>query len=188
MRFKFGMRTLLICLLINAGLVRPAFAVNQQESGTQRQADKTLTFAMVGDVMMGTTFPSVQLPANGGANLFKDAKGVLADADVAVGNLEGALCEGGKTTKGGKNSYAFRTPPSYAQWLKEAGFDFMSMANNHSRDFGDEGILQDGTCSSGAGHTLCRRGRAHHFGSLGAQGTPYRTVCFRAQSLHREAS
>lgn len=22
------------------------------------------------------------------------------------------------------------------------GFDFMSMANNHSRDFGDEGILQ----------------------------------------------
>ena len=136
------MRILLISLLINAGLVRPAFAVNQQESGTQRQADKTLTFAMVGDVMMGTTFPTVQLPANGGANLFKDAKGVLADADVAVGNLEGALCEGGKTTKGGKNSYAFRTPPSYAQWLKEAGFDFMSMANNHSRDFGDEGILQ----------------------------------------------
>lgn len=63
MRFKFGMRILLISLLINAGLVRPAFAVNQQqESGTQRQADKTLTFAMVGDVMMGTTFPSVQLP------------------------------------------------------------------------------------------------------------------------------
>ena len=137
------MRILLICLLINAGLAGPAFAVNQrQNSNAQRSADNTLTFAMVGDVMMGTTFPSVQLPANGGANLFKDAKDVLAGADVTVGNLEGALCEGGKTTKGGKNTYAFRTPPSYAQWLKEAGFDFMSMANNHSRDFGDEGILQ----------------------------------------------
>ena len=100
-----------------------------------------LTIAMTGDVMMGTTFPSIMLPANDGRNLFKDAKEILTRTDLTVGNLEGAICDGGKSTKGnGPNSYSFRTPTSYGHLLKEAGFDFMSMANNHANDFGIEGI------------------------------------------------
>ena len=103
---------------------------------------QTLTVAMTGDVMMGTTYPSMMLPANNGADLFRDAKGILAGADLTVGNLEGTLCDGGKSTKGsGPNSYSFRTPTSYGHLLKEAGFDYMSMANNHANDFGQEGIV-----------------------------------------------
>lgn len=103
---------------------------------------QTLTVAMTGDVMMGTTYPSMMLPANNGADLFRDAKGILAGADLTVGNLEGTLCDGGKSTKGsGPNSYSFRTPTSYGHLLKEAGFDYMSMANNHANDFGQEGII-----------------------------------------------
>ncbi|MBQ9216170.1 MAG: CapA family protein [Prevotella sp.] len=103
---------------------------------------QTLTVSMTGDVMMGTTYPSMMLPANNGADLFRDAKGVLTGADLTVGNLEGTLCDGGKSTKGsGPNSYSFRTPTSYGHLLKEAGFDYMSMANNHANDFGQEGIL-----------------------------------------------
>ena len=100
-----------------------------------------LSIAMTGDVMMGTTFPSIMLPANDGRYLFKDAKDILTRTDLTVGNLEGAICDGGKSTKGdGPNSYSFRTPTSYGHLLKEAGFDFMSMANNHANDFGIEGI------------------------------------------------
>ena len=100
-----------------------------------------LSIAMTGDVMMGTTFPSIMLPANDGRYLFKDAKDILTGTDLTVGNLEGAICDGGKSTKGnGPNSYSFRTPTSYGHLLKEAGFDFMSMANNHANDFGIEGI------------------------------------------------
>ena len=110
------------------------------------QAD-TLTIAMVGDIMMGTTFPSQMLPANNGNDLFVDAKDILLKADLAVGNLEGTLCDGGKSTKGtGKNSYAFRTPTSYAHHLKDVGFDFLSMANNHANDFGLEGIESTERC------------------------------------------
>ena len=100
----------------------------------------TLTVAMTGDIMMGTTYPSVMLPAHDGANLFDDVKSILQRADLAVGNLEGAICDGGKTTKGGPNTYAFRTPTTYGCWLKDAGYDFLSMANNHANDFGEEGI------------------------------------------------
>ena len=52
----------------------------------------TLTIAMVGDIMMGTTFPSEMLPANNGNDLFNDAKPLLLEADLTVGNLEGTLC------------------------------------------------------------------------------------------------
>ena len=50
--------------------------------------------------MMGTTYPSVQLPEKQGTELFRDAKPILRAADLALGNLEGTLCDGGKSTKG----------------------------------------------------------------------------------------
>jgi len=101
----------------------------------------TLTIAMTGDIMMGTTFPSRMLPANDGADIFRDAKSVLQRTDLTLGNLEGALCDGGKSTKGtGPNAYSFRMPTSYGHLLKEAGYDYLSMANNHANDFGAEGI------------------------------------------------
>jgi len=135
MNFK-KIHSFIICIMINAGFAMPAFAVSDAN-------DENMTFAFVGDVMMGRTFPSIQLPPQDGAQLFTDAKPILKRVDMALGNLEGALCEGGTSTKGtGPNSYAFRTPPRYAKWLKDAGFDFMSMANNHSRDFGQTGIEQ----------------------------------------------
>ena len=110
-------------------------------------AQDTLSIAMVGDVMMGTTFPSIMLPENDGRDLFQDAKSMLRRADLTVGNLEGAICDGGQSTKGnGPNSYSFRTPTSYAHLLSEAGFDFMSMANNHANDFGLEGITSTERC------------------------------------------
>ena len=107
----------------------------------QAAAD-TLTVAMTGDIMMGTTYPTNRLPANDGRDLFKDTAPILQDATLAVGNLEGALCNGGTSTKGtGPYAFAFRTPTSYTHLLREAGYDFLSMANNHSNDFGDFGIV-----------------------------------------------
>ena len=107
---------------------------------------QTLNIAMTGDIMMGTTFPSIMLPANEGRDLFRDAKDVLVNADLTLGNLEGTLCDGGRSTKGsGPNSYSFRTPTSYGHLLKEVGFDYLSMANNHANDFGSEGIISTET-------------------------------------------
>lgn len=120
---------------------RPQNVKAEKSRQQQRKLPPTLTVAMTGDIMMGTTFPSVQLPANEGRDLFRDTKDITRQANIAVGNLEGAVCEGGSSTKGnGPNSYAFRMPTRFAPLLKEAGYDFLSMANNHARDFGDEGI------------------------------------------------
>lgn len=39
-----------------------------------------------------------------------------------------------------KICYAFRTPSAYGQYLADAGFDYLSLANNHSNGFGAQGI------------------------------------------------
>lgn len=105
-----------------------------------KKAD-TIRLAMTGDIMMGTTYPDTALPAKGGRMLFNDVKATLRAADLAFGNLEGTLCDSGVSRKTvSKISYAFRTPTSMSHLLKDAGYDFLSLANNHSLDFGWVGM------------------------------------------------
>ena len=145
-------------------VVDTAVLPEEEMAEPRRVLPDTLTIAMTGDIMMGTTYPSVMLPANDGKNLFRDVKDLLVKADLAVGNLEGTLCDGGETKKKLSNiSYAFRMPTRFAPLLKEAGYDFLSMANNHANDFGTEGILSTEQClneqdirfSGIAGRTRC---------------------------------
>ena len=45
-------------------------------AGAQPQPapDSLLTIALCGDIMMGTTYPSIRLPQNDGADIFADVK------------------------------------------------------------------------------------------------------------------
>jgi hypothetical protein len=105
-------------------------------------AKDTITVIGVGDIMMGTNYPENKLPENDGSFLMKDVEKHLQNADVTFGNLEGVLLDSGgtpKTCKDPKVCYAFRTPVSYVKNLLSAGFDVMSLANNHAGDFGEVG-------------------------------------------------
>ena len=117
-------------------------AADAPETALQPSAADTLTVAMTGDIMMGTTYPSNALPAAGGSKLFADVKDILAQADIATGNLEGAICDTSfqRDTRKSADSYFFRMPPTMAPLLKEAGFDYLCMANNHTMDFKLAGV------------------------------------------------
>ncbi|MFM9837731.1 MAG: CapA family protein [Cyclobacteriaceae bacterium] len=107
------------------------------------QKKDTVTVIGVGDIMMGSNYPNdYGLPANDGLLLMKDLEPILKHADVTFGNLEGVLLNKGgyaKTCRDPKVCYVFRSPEKYVQNLVNAGFDVMSLANNHSGDFGDLG-------------------------------------------------
>jgi poly-gamma-glutamate capsule biosynthesis protein CapA/YwtB (metallophosphatase superfamily) len=101
-----------------------------------------ISVAAVGDIMMGTTYPFPNLPEEEGRLLLEDSKEILKTADIAFGNLEGPLCDGGSPRKNiiQKGLYIFRTPTRFVKNLSDSGFNVMSLANNHMEDFGSEGV------------------------------------------------
>lgn len=102
-----------------------------------------ITIAAVGDIMLGSPFPNdTRMPPNDGADLLEGVTPILSAADIAFGNLEGPMVDGGVSSKcppSSKMCFAFRVPTRYGKYLKQAGFDVMSLANNHAGDFGDIG-------------------------------------------------
>ncbi len=63
----------------------------------------------------------------------------LSSADITVGNMESAMGDIGQPAQ---KSYTFRAPPVAAESLAIAGFDIISLANNHAMDYGPEALLQ----------------------------------------------
>ncbi len=107
------------------------------------QKKDTITIIGVGDIMMGSNYPTAAgLPPNNGLDLMKDVESLLSSSDITMGNLEGVLLDQGgtpKTCRDPKVCYVFRSPQHYVQNLVNAGFDIMSLANNHAGDFGEAG-------------------------------------------------
>ncbi|MBA7599923.1 Capsule biosynthesis protein CapA [subsurface metagenome] len=133
----------LLFIIIIFFFVLSCYAEDETFVSTLEKIEDTLriTIAAVGDIMMGSDFPSPILPPSSGEHLFSDVKKHLK-AEIVFCNLEGPLVHGGTTCKNIKSgrSYAFRTPPKYAKNLVDAGFNCVSLANNHIMDFGRRGI------------------------------------------------
>lgn len=113
-----------------------------------------ITVAAVGDIMLGTDFPENQLADDDGRSLLADVAAVFSGADIAFGNLEGVLLDGGdpvKTCDDPAACYLFRSPARYANYLADAGITVMSLANNHARDFGELGRTASMTALDAAG-------------------------------------
>lgn len=100
---------------------------------------KIVSLAFVGDIMLNRRVEMMMM-ANGDYRFpfLKIAKD-LTDTDLLFGNLEGPISD--KGTKVG-SIYSFRASPEAIEGLEFAGFDVLSLANNHSFDYGKE-ALQD---------------------------------------------
>jgi len=118
-----------------------AATLNQQDSV---EVQRKVTIVGVGDIMMGTSFPSSSYlpPSDDPWPLIASVEHELSSADITFGNLEGPFSDHAKLVKKCRDTtkcYAFRVPEHYAPSLKSAGFDILSLANNHIGDFGEEG-------------------------------------------------
>lgn len=111
-------------------------------SDTSTPEKAIISFSAVGDIMLGSNFPSEsKLPPANSPELLAPAESLLKSTDFTFGNCEGTFLNSGGTPKGsGANIYCFRQPEAFAQKLTNAGFDMMSIANNHINDFGATGI------------------------------------------------
>ncbi|NEP04726.1 MAG: CapA family protein [Okeania sp. SIO4D6] len=103
--------------------------------------DTRITIKAVGDIIPGTNYPKNKLHPKK-QELFASVKPLLQDADIVFGNFESTLTSYPRSGKkmGSGRVFAFRTPPNYRYLLKDAGFDVLSVANNHSFDFLKQGF------------------------------------------------
>jgi poly-gamma-glutamate capsule biosynthesis protein CapA/YwtB (metallophosphatase superfamily) len=103
--------------------------------------------AAVGDIMLdralGNAIRAGQIDFP-----FAQMRDLLQSADYTVGNMESALGNIGAPVE---KSYPFQAPPDAAQSLAQAGFDLVSLANNHGMDYGSEALLQALTLLDAAG-------------------------------------
>lgn len=101
----------------------------------------TVSIKAVGDMIPGTNYPYNKLPAKK-EMLLESVKPYLKGADILFGNFESTMTDYPYSSKagGGRMLFAFRTPPSYAKIFKDVGFDILSIANNHSYDFNEQGF------------------------------------------------
>ena len=98
---------------------------------------RQVTLDAGGDIMLARTVGD-QVQAHGPQIVFAGVQSVFDSADVLVGNLECAITDSGDRQP---KNFTFAAPLETAQALELAGFDVLSLANNHSMDFGSQGLL-----------------------------------------------
>lgn len=121
----------------------------------------TIRIKAVGDMVLGTNFPSNRLHPQPTALLSAIAP-LLQDADLVFGNFESTLTNTNASSKDTSrpNVFAFRTPPDYNELLRNAGFDVLSIANNHALDFGLKGFSDTANAIEQAGmQAVGRKGK-----------------------------
>ena len=112
---------------------------------TNKQPEKTISLIWVGDMV-----PTDNVTYN--KTVFENVAPLLQNADITIGNFEGTLAKNdtapdhaAKCDITSKTCFAFRGDQTFVDALKNAGFDFVNLANNHSLDFGKSGLTDTET-------------------------------------------
>lgn len=109
--------------------------LSQASIGGQETGDKTITLMFVGDIMLdrGVEYMIEKYGNQDYKFPFLKITDNLKMADILFGNLEGPVSD--KGIKVG-SIYSFRIDPKAIEGLTFAGFDILSVANNHIFDYG----------------------------------------------------
>ncbi len=96
-----------------------------------------VTITLVGDIYLGgRVVPFIERYSP--EYPFRHIKDVLKGSDVVIGNLESPLTTSEDVFM--EKRFIFKAPPVVARWMKEVGFDILTLANNHIMDFGPGGL------------------------------------------------
>ncbi|MDP3771864.1 MAG: AmmeMemoRadiSam system protein B [bacterium] len=118
------------------GYVTGFWGIKYGVSG-QLNNNEPITLLFVGDIMLSRLIGDIMARNNDWRYPFLETADFLKNADIAFGNLEGPISSRG--TKVG-SIYSFRSDPRVVEGLLYAGFDVLSIANNHIWDYGADAV------------------------------------------------
>ena len=102
-------------------------------------APSVTTATVVGDVMLARRVGARMAAAGDFAAALRPTAARLSSADLTVGNLESTLSRLGAPRQGGDS---FGADPRVRRGLRLAGFDVLSLANNHTGDYGPASLVE----------------------------------------------
>ncbi|QYR20378.1 CapA family protein [Paenibacillus sp. sptzw28] len=97
-----------------------------------------VTLSFVGDILLASSVENL-MEKNGYDYPYKKSLPFLTKPDIMAGNLETPITERGLPAA--NKSYVFKGSPKSLPALKNAGFDIVNLANNHTLDQGVDGLL-----------------------------------------------
>lgn len=100
-----------------------------------------VSFLACGDILLART-PGARAEAYGYRYLFRNVKDLISSADFAFANLENPASYLGKPYPGKPGNVTFRADPAALFGLAWAGFDVISLANNHINDYGPRALAE----------------------------------------------
>ena len=111
--------------------------------------------AAVGDIILSRGVQDAMFYADSPEPVFTDTIPILENNDFTIGNLEGAVTA---RTENAQKTYTFKFKKAALPYLKEVGFDYLMLTNNHCYDYGEPGfkdtlqaVAAAGFATSGAG-------------------------------------
>lgn len=117
----------------------------------------TAFIASAGDILLARGVDAALIRTGKAETVFTTTLPVLQNNDLTTGNLE---CVITRRTKNAVKTYTFRADEAALPYLEEAGFSYVSIANNHSYDYGEQGfrdtlaaLKRNGIATSGAGYS-----------------------------------
>ncbi|MEX2054223.1 MAG: CapA family protein [Candidatus Colwellbacteria bacterium] len=130
----------------------------QQRVGSSASAEQRATMLFVGDIMLSRSVGEYMETIGDYRFPFTQVAQVLKDVDVAFGNLESPISSRGANQG---SIYSFRADPRVVEGLTFAGFDVLSLANNHIWDWGKDALLDTVSTLKGEGMSPVGAGANH---------------------------
>ena len=99
-----------------------------------------VTLAFIGDVMLGRKV-NEEIAQRSPESFWGNVLPILRSADVAIANLECAITPHTQECSRTPKVFHFRADPAAVDVLHTANIQVVSLANNHTLDFDDRGLL-----------------------------------------------
>jgi poly-gamma-glutamate capsule biosynthesis protein CapA/YwtB (metallophosphatase superfamily) len=133
--------------------------------------DEPVKVLLAGDVMLGRTVMKKSLSLNDGSFPFRKVAEKLKNSDIVFLNLENPIISDCPFSEDG---FVFCARPEMLNGLISAGVDVVSLANNHSRNYRQDGLNQTlnyldnaGILSTGLRNLVILEIKGIKFGFLG---------------------
>ncbi|MCK9351734.1 MAG: CapA family protein [Candidatus Paceibacterota bacterium] len=118
----------------------PAYLYQTSVQKTVTAENEVVTAVAVGDIMLGRFVEELSIRNNDWNYAFALSSEIFSGADIGFGNFEGSIPK--VHTQTPIYGYQFSVAPKAAEAMRNAGINVVTLANNHSSDFGEKGYSE----------------------------------------------